>query len=254
MAFFGAPRGAAQRSLGMMGSMIRSAQAAPCAGRVHASRAFSTESQRAAGRFDQFKARAGAVCTTLRFPQGQQQAPWLHAMALAGSGSAVFAVALCEGESDTDASKAPAPQPSPAKEAGGGFLPAEAEQFLDKAAIVVGGNVQGLLETGVPSQVTAGFAAGFCMGYAAKKSLKIVAFGSGIMLLSLQALAYQGYIKTSWADISDDFTAALDANGDGVIDSEDAKIWWSKASTIVGYNLPAGSGWMGGWVMGLRSG
>jgi len=254
MAFFGAPRGAVQRSLQMMGGIVRGAQAPRCVSRVQAVRALSTEG--AGGHFGQFKARAGAVYTGLRYQQGQQQGPWLHAMVLAGSGSAVFAAALCEGEGDEDAAKAPAPatQPAPAKKAGGGFLPAEAEQFLDKTAIIVGGNVQELLETGVPSQVTAGFAAGFCMGYAAKKSLKIVAFGSGIMLLSLQALAYQGYIKTSWADISDDFTAALDANGDGVIDSEDAKIWWSKASTVVGYNLPAGSGWMGGWIMGLRSG
>ena len=42
--------------------------------------------------------------------------------------------------------------------------------------------------------------------------------------------------------MSEDLTYYLDANGDGVIDSEDMKIWWKKISTVVGYNLPAGYG------------
>lgn len=63
-----------------------------------------------------------------------------------------------------------------------------------------------------------------------------------------------GYVETSWETVSEDFVGWLDANGDGKFDSEDIKLIWSKFAAIAGYNLPAGSGWAAGLVMGFRAG
>lgn len=123
-----------------------------------------------------------------------------------------------------------------------------------KIGVVIGERTTELLDTGIPSQITAGFTAGFCMGYAVKKSLKVAALVIGFIIMSVQILAASGYVTTSWDGASGDFVKWLDANGDGKIDSEDFKIWFNKATAVVGYNLPAGSGWLAGWIAGLRTG
>jgi len=111
-----------------------------------------------------------------------------------------------------------------------------------------------LLGTGVPQQITAGFTAGFAMGYAAKKSFKMATLVIGLFVLAMQSLAFSGYVNTDWEGIAGSFVKWLDANGDGKVDSEDMKLLWSKFAAVAGYNLPAGSGWAGGLVMGFRAG
>eukprot|EP00039_Didymoeca_costata_P019154 m.336439 g.336439 ORF g.336439 m.336439 type:complete len:249 (+) comp17852_c0_seq1:110-856(+) len=128
------------------------------------------------------------------------------------------------------------------------------QQALDKGASIVGEKVMGVISTGIPEQITAGFVMGFCMGFAAKKSLKIVAVGLGGILLCVQALSYNGYVQTKWDQVSGDFVSWLDVNGDGKIDSKDVNELFHKATKVVGYNMPVGSGWVAGWIFGLRSG
>ena len=43
------------------------------------------------------------------------------------------------------------------------------QEAIDDAAFFVGSQISSLVETGIPSQITAGFTAGFCMGFAIKK-------------------------------------------------------------------------------------
>jgi uncharacterized membrane protein (Fun14 family) len=128
------------------------------------------------------------------------------------------------------------------------------QEAIDDAAFFVGSQISSLIETGIPSQITAGFTAGFCMGFAIKKSLKVAAIVIGVLLTLVQLLAYTGYVNTDWSMLSKDFTEVLDANGDGVIDDEDMKIWYQKLSAVIGYNLPAGSGVLAGLVLGLKTG
>ena len=92
------------------------------------------------------------------------------------------------------------------------------------------------------------------MGYAVKKSLKVVAIVVGFLIFCIQVLAASGYITTQWDGLSEDFKDWLDANGDGKVDSEDLKVLFNRLTSVVGYNLPAGSGWLAGWIMGLRTG
>eukprot|EP00040_Diaphanoeca_grandis_P014049 m.71054 g.71054 ORF g.71054 m.71054 type:complete len:295 (+) comp24313_c0_seq2:216-1100(+) len=128
------------------------------------------------------------------------------------------------------------------------------QEMFHSFSVAFGDQVDWIADTGVPSQITAGFAAGFCMGFAVKKSLKLFAIGFGILLFFVQFLSYSGYIQTDWKTISEDFIARLDTNGDGKVDKEDMQVLWGKVSEVVGYNLPAGSGWLAGWIAGLKTG
>lgn len=128
------------------------------------------------------------------------------------------------------------------------------QEMFHAVSSAVAEKVDLIIETGIPSQITAGFAAGFCMGFAVKKSLKLFAILFGVILFFIQFLSYTGYIQTDWKTLSDDFIGKFDQNGDGKVDKEDMEILWSQISEVVGYNLPAGSGWMAGWLAGLRTG
>lgn len=72
--------------------------------------------------------------------------------------------------------------------------------------------------------------------------------------MCMQCLSYAGYVTTDWTEISKNFIHWLDTNGDGRVDRDDMREWWTRASKVVGFNLPAGSGWMAGWIAGLRTG
>lgn len=128
------------------------------------------------------------------------------------------------------------------------------QEKLDRFASQIGNWLTSLVETGVPSQITAGFTAGFAMGYAIKKSLKAFAIVFGILLVFMQCLAFAGYVKTEWTQLSETFINILDQNGDGIVDDKDMRIWWEKAAAVVGYNLPAGSGVIAGFTLGIRTG
>jgi hypothetical protein len=67
-------------------------------------------------------------------------------------------------------------------------------------------------------------------------------------------LAYKGYIKVDHTQVRDDMMGALDFNKDGKVDAEDRDIAAKKLMEVLQYNLPAGSGFLGGFVGGLRSG
>lgn len=46
----------------------------------------------------------------------------------------------------------------------------------------------------------------------------------------------------------------MDLNKDGKVDKADAKVAYDKLMTVLQYSLPAGSGFGGGFIAGVRSG
>ncbi len=111
-----------------------------------------------------------------------------------------------------------------------------------------------IISTGVPGQLSGGFVAGWCAGYSLKKVGKFGAFAFGIGFCTLQALSYSGYIKVNYNKIYDDFKKLLDLNNDGKVDKEDGEQLYKKLMEILTYNIPAGSGFGAGFIAGARSG
>lgn len=72
--------------------------------------------------------------------------------------------------------------------------------------------------------------------------------------MGIQALAYKGYIHVNHKKIEADLLEWFDLNGDGVIDSKDAEVAWQLLLDVIAFNIPAGTGFTTGLVMGLRTG
>ena len=72
--------------------------------------------------------------------------------------------------------------------------------------------------------------------------------------MSLQTLAYYGYIQIDHTRFQKDFEKAMDFNKDGKVDKDDAQIAYNKVMEILQYSLPAGSGFGGGFIAGIRTG
>eukprot|EP00035_Acanthoeca_spectabilis_P007493 m.137428 g.137428 ORF g.137428 m.137428 type:complete len:280 (+) comp13973_c0_seq2:1929-2768(+) len=197
---------------------------------------------------------------------------WGRAVAVASVASSVFGLtATCEPETPVASAEAPAASSGAIATAGGAesggkkrpsgldalgpiVTNPELRDKIHKLSSEFGDSLNKFFDTGVPQQITAGFTAGFAMGYAAKKSAKIATVVIGVLVFTVQALSFGGYVDTNWENVSEDFVGWLDANGDGKFDSEDVKMLWTRFANVAGYNLPAGSGWAGGLVMGFRAG
>lgn len=72
--------------------------------------------------------------------------------------------------------------------------------------------------------------------------------------MSIQTLSYYGYVKVDHAAISKNVNNALDLNDDGKMDMKDGEIVYAKIMKVLQFNLPAGSGYVAGFIGGLRSG
>jgi uncharacterized membrane protein (Fun14 family) len=72
--------------------------------------------------------------------------------------------------------------------------------------------------------------------------------------MALQTLAYNGYITVNHANLKKDVEKILDLNDDGKINREDQLLVAEKLMKVLQYNLPGGSGFVAGFVGGLRNG
>lgn len=76
----------------------------------------------------------------------------------------------------------------------------------------------------------------------------------GLGFMSLQTLSYYGYVQIDHVRIQADFERAMDLNKDGKVDKEDAQLVYAKIMEVLQHSLPAGGGFAGGFVAGVRSG
>ena len=106
----------------------------------------------------------------------------------------------------------------------------------------------------VPAVKQLGFSGvvGVCAGAAAKSLGRKAAIGVGIGVVGVQALAYLGYIDVKWDRVEDAATKALDVNGDGEVNEEDAVEAWRAFRKVATYGMASAAGFSSGVVIGLR--
>ncbi|CAB9520663.1 FUN14 domain-containing protein [Seminavis robusta] len=146
-----------------------------------------------------------------------------------------------------------------AKVRGGGFFgggkasPSPSSNFVDSMVSGMGEKFQETLETGVPTQITYGFIAGYCSGMAMKRVGQAAATVLGIGFVTLQTLNYYGYIEISHDKFKSTVENALDLNKDGKVDKSDIQRSFDKLMGVLSYNVPSGGGFVAGFLGGVRS-
>eukprot|EP00956_Cyclotella_meneghiniana_P000047 scaffold108_cov23-Cyclotella_meneghiniana.AAC.3 len=129
----------------------------------------------------------------------------------------------------------------------------------------IGSMAQSAFDSGVPTNLSYGFFAGYVSGLALKKLGRIASVSLGFAFLGLQGLAYSGYIDVNHDKIAYEVEKILDRNKDGKVDVEDIKGVIDDVKSVAGYGLEnggkkegellvSGSGFGLGFYGGLRSG
>jgi len=89
-----------------------------------------------------------------------------------------------------------------------------------------------------------GGAAGFAVGYTAKKVTKLLALLLGCAFILLQLAAYEGFVTVNWDAVQNSAAHAWTApDGATLLD----RFW-----EIVTANLPFGGGFVAGFAIGLK--
>ena len=109
------------------------------------------------------------------------------------------------------------------------------------------------METGVPTQLTYGFIAGYCSGMALKRAGQTAATVLGLGFVTLQTLNYYGYIEISHDKFKSTVENALDLNKDGKVDKSDFRQSFDRLMGVLTYNMPSGAAFVGGFLGGVRS-
>eukprot|EP00033_Pygsuia_biforma_P003275 GCRY01003588.1.p1 GENE.GCRY01003588.1~~GCRY01003588.1.p1 ORF type:complete len:136 (-),score=13.05 GCRY01003588.1:180-587(-) len=110
-------------------------------------------------------------------------------------------------------------------------------------------------DLGPPAQqVTVGTFLGYCAGFATRKAGKAGALGIGVAFVGLQALQYCGIIDVKWNQMQASVVRAADMNNDGRFDQDDVNLLKQKFFGLCQYNIPASSGFAGGFLLGMRRG
>jgi len=135
---------------------------------------------------------------------------------------------------------------------------------LNSIATSLGVQVSSALASGIPTDISYGFFAGYFSGLALKKIGKVASITLGASFLALQTLAYNGYIDVHHEKLQKEVEGMLDRNNDGVVDSEDLKGMLDDVKKIAGFKLDddstnkklyaSGGGFTIGFYGGLRSG
>jgi uncharacterized membrane protein (Fun14 family) len=89
---------------------------------------------------------------------------------------------------------------------------------------------------------------GFCVGAAFKRVGTEAAYLLGSAFITLNALAYAGYVEVNWLKMRSDFESKLDVDGDQKITSKDFKLWLQK---LLPYGVNA-AGFAVGLVAALK--
>ncbi|CAM9613506.1 unnamed protein product [Ascophyllum nodosum] len=111
-----------------------------------------------------------------------------------------------------------------------------------------------MVESGLPAQVSLGFIMGVCSGFAAKKTAKAAFVGVGLAFGSLQLLSFLGYVELDYEKIEGKIMGVFDFDKDGKVTAGDFDELYKRVMKVVTYNLPAGSGFAAGALVGARIG
>ena len=98
----------------------------------------------------------------------------------------------------------------------------------------------------VLAQLGFGGVAGWVSGYTLKKVGRLLALVLGFLFISLQLLAYAGYIEIDWTRIQRDV--------EPLFEPDTLKDFWQKLLGVLTYNLPFATGFAAGMLLGFRKG
>lgn len=115
-----------------------------------------------------------------------------------------------------------------------------ANMNMDELLSTIGSQAQLALNSGIPTNLSYGFFAGYLSGFALKKIGRAASLTFGVGFVILQTLAYQGYVDVNHDKLAKQIEGVLDRNGDGVVDGEDLKSVVDELRRVVGFGIEAG--------------
>jgi uncharacterized membrane protein (Fun14 family) len=116
--------------------------------------------------------------------------------------------------------------------------------------------VEQAIERAKPILQNLGFGAvvGYCSGLAMKKVGKFLAFTIGVGFIGLQTVVSLGYITVDWEKVKVSFVKSVDTTGDGLLNTDDAKVYWQKLKKLLTNKIPSAGGFSFGFLYGVRYG
>jgi len=115
-----------------------------------------------------------------------------------------------------------------------------ANMNMDELLSTLGSQAQLALNSGIPTNLSYGFFAGYLSGFALKKIGRAASLTFGVGFVILQTLAYQGYVDVNHDKLAKQIEGVLDRNGDGVVDGEDLRSVVDELRRVVGFGIEAG--------------
>mmetsp|Transcript_9648 Transcript_9648/g.16535 ORF Transcript_9648/g.16535 Transcript_9648/m.16535 type:complete len:299 (+) Transcript_9648:238-1134(+) len=115
-----------------------------------------------------------------------------------------------------------------------------ANMNMDELLSTIGSQAQLALNSGIPTNLSYGFFAGYLSGFALKKIGRAASLTFGVGFVILQTLAYQGYVDVNHDKLAKQIEGVLDRNGDGVVDGEDLRSVVDDLRRVVGFGIEAG--------------
>lgn len=124
-------------------------------------------------------------------------------------------------------------------------LPATIISSLDQVSVdallsKLGSQAQLAINSGIPTNFSYGFFAGYVSGLALKKIGKAASITFGLGFLALQTLAYHGYIDVNHEKISKEVERVLDRNQDGKVDQVDLRNIIEEIRKVAEFGLGGG--------------
>mmetsp|Transcript_4718 Transcript_4718/g.7164 ORF Transcript_4718/g.7164 Transcript_4718/m.7164 type:complete len:290 (+) Transcript_4718:248-1117(+) len=119
-------------------------------------------------------------------------------------------------------------------------LPTSLPANMDELLSTIGSQAQLALNSGIPTNLSYGFFAGYLSGFALKKIGRAASLTFGVGFVILQTLAYQGYVDVNHDKLAKQIEGVLDRNGDGVVDGEDLKSVVDELRRVVGFGIEVG--------------
>jgi uncharacterized membrane protein (Fun14 family) len=80
----------------------------------------------------------------------------------------------------------------------------------------------------VTPQFEHGFLMGYCSGFCVKRVSKAVVYVVGAFFVTVQILAYYGYVKIDMEKVNKDVNSKLGLKKDGKVDMKDAEFAYEK--------------------------
>ncbi|TDH66485.1 hypothetical protein CCR75_006242 [Bremia lactucae] len=106
------------------------------------------------------------------------------------------------------------------------------------------------LDSGKGGQISWGFGMGACAGFALRKVSKLGAVAIGALFVLLQCASYSGYVHVDYQKMEHDVKKYLNRHKD---ETKDYDSIFTSLMEVLEFNLPAGSGFAIGWIVGFRA-